>query len=179
MAQKIIDVVVDFALEHYVARTSISKTGGKEKKTRVIRSELSKEAAHTLLQYLTAHGMTDDEAVSYITTRFNRVLASQTTSSIVMRKKTDNSLLFTLCGVALLLGGAAGILIPNNGDTFFYVCILLMGLIVLWTGLDPLPRAMTKFWKEKCQDFDGMTLDDLTALHDLVEKTARKGTLVK
>ena len=179
MAQKTVDMVLDFALEHYVTQIRTRKVNGKEKKTRIIRSELSKDAAQTLLKYLTGHGMTEDEAVSHITEHFNTVLSSQTNSPYGLRKKSDNSLVFTICGVLLILGGLIGVLTPANTDKFFYGCILLMGVIVLWTGLDPLPRAMTRFWREKCQDADGMTLKDLEALHELVEKTARKGTLIK
>ncbi|MBQ8654629.1 MAG: hypothetical protein IJ507_06790 [Clostridia bacterium] len=175
MAQKATDIVLDFALEHYVTSTKVSRVNGRDKKIRVTRSQLSKDAAQNLLKYLTNHGMTEDEAVSHITRRFNVVLTAQTKAPFGLRRKSDNTLLYLVCGVVLMLGGAAGLFAASNKTLYGF--ILLMGAMVLWTGLDPLPRAMTKFWREYCQDFDGMTLADLEALHELVVKTARKNSL--
>lgn len=174
MAQRtVIDTVLDFVLEHYI---TVEKTDGR-KTVRVTRSELSSGAAKTLSQYLTAHGLSEDEAISRLKARFDSVLASQTNAPFGMRQRFDNTRLYTICGAVLIASGA-GLFIPGT-EKFFFGCLALMGAIVLWMGLDPLPKAMTKFWAEKCQDADGMTLSDLNALHDLVEKTARKGTFDK
>lgn len=175
MAQKTAaDIVLDFTLEHYI--TSKKVQGGKT--VRVTRKELSGGATQVLTQFLTAHGISEEDAPARLKEHFDSVLATQTNSPFGMRQKFDSTKLYTVCGGLLILAGLIGVFSPTT-DKFFYGCIALMGVIVLWMGLDPLPKAMTKFWTERNMSPEHITLNQLNDLHALVEKTARKGTISK